>query len=103
MMYGHPQPMLGVLKAVREKIGKKVGDTVAVELWRDGAERTVELPAEFAARMKREGLLAYFNGLSYTHQKEYVRWVSEAKLEETRARRLGKAMEMLRGKVKTPG
>jgi hypothetical protein len=103
MMYGRPEAMLGVLKAVRAEMGKDIGDTIAVELWRDEAERKIEAPAEFAARMKREGLREFFDGLSYTHQKEYVRWVSEAKREETRARRLEKAVEMLRAKVKTPG
>ena len=33
MKYGRPEPMLGVLKAVRAQMGKDVGDTIAVELW----------------------------------------------------------------------
>ena len=103
MEYGHSRPMLGVLKGVRAQMGKDVGDTIAVELWQDAAERKVEVPEHFAKRMKQEGLLSFFSGLSYTHQKEYVRWVSEAKREETRVRRLEKAVEMLRAKVKTPG
>ncbi len=53
--------------------------------------------------MKKEGLLPFFESLSYTHRKEYCRWVSEAKKEETRAKRLEKAVVMLRDKVKTPG
>jgi uncharacterized protein YdeI (YjbR/CyaY-like superfamily) len=53
--------------------------------------------------MKKEGLLTFFESLSYTHRKEYCRWIREAKKEETRARRLEKAVEMLRDKVKTPG
>jgi uncharacterized protein YdeI (YjbR/CyaY-like superfamily) len=34
--------------------------------------------------------------LSYTHKKEYVRWIESAKKEETRASRIEKAMEMLK-------
>ncbi len=52
--------------------------------------------------LKKEGLLASFQKLSYTHRKEYCRWIAEAKKEETRQKRLGKAMEMLKHGVKTP-
>ena len=55
---GAADHMLGVLKAIREQIGKGPGDTIEVVLWKDEAERTVEVPAEFAKLMKREGLLA---------------------------------------------
>jgi len=95
--------MLGVLKGIREQIGKGPGDVIEVVLWKDEAERTVEIPAEFGALMKKTGLLESFEKLSYTHRKEYCRWISEAKKEETRQARLGKAVEMLKKGVKTPG
>jgi hypothetical protein len=95
--------MLGVLKGIREQIGKGPGDAIEVVLWKDEAERTVEVPAEFEKRMNKEGLLPVFEKLSYTHRKEYCRWISEAKKEETRQIRLGKAVEMLKKGVKTPG
>jgi uncharacterized protein YdeI (YjbR/CyaY-like superfamily) len=41
---------------------------------------------------------AFFGALSYTHRKEYVHWILEAKKPETRERRLQKTMEMLRQK-----
>ena len=99
---GGPHHMLGVLKAIREKTGKGVGDVIEVEVWKDDAERTVEVPAKFEELMKREGLLPFFEGLSYTHRKEYCRWIAEAKKEETQLRRLAKAVEMLREGVRTP-
>jgi hypothetical protein len=95
--------MLGVLKGIREQIGKGPGDAIEVVLWKDEAERTVEIPAEFEAMMKKAGLLAGFEKLSYTHRKEYCRWISEAKKEETRQARLVKALEMLKKGIKTPG
>jgi hypothetical protein len=94
---------LGVLKGVREQIGKGPGDVVDVVVWKDEAVRTVEVPEEFARLMKKEGMRAVFDRLSYTHRKEYCRWISEAKKEETRQTRLAKAVEMLRRGVKTPG
>jgi bifunctional DNA-binding transcriptional regulator/antitoxin component of YhaV-PrlF toxin-antitoxin module len=100
---GATEHMLGVLKAIREKIGKGPGDIIEVVVWKDEDERTVEVPAEFKQLMKNEGLLKTFEKLSYTHRKEYCRWITEAKKEETRSNRMAKAVDMLRGGVKTPG
>jgi len=101
--YGHPQHMLGLLKGIREEIGKGPGDVVDVVIWKDEEVRTVEVPAEFQKLMKKEKLLSFFEGLSYTHRKEYCRWITEAKKEETRAARLEKSIVMLRKGIKTPG
>jgi hypothetical protein len=101
--YGHPQHMLGLLKAVQEQLGKGPGDSVDVVLWKDEAVRTVEVPADFAALLKKEKLQAAFDQLSFTHRKEYCRWITEAKKEETRAKRLAKSIEMLHKGIKTPG
>ena len=100
---GPTSHMLGVPKGIREQIGKGPGDAIQVVLWKDEEQRSVEVPAEFGSRMKHAGLLAAFEKLSYTHRKEYCRWITEAKKEETRQMRLGKAVEMLKKGVKTPG
>ncbi len=100
---GESQHMLGLLKSIREQIGKQPGETISVELWKDEAERTIEVPAAFEAAMKKEGVLTAFEKLSYTHRKEYCRWITEAKKEETRVARLTKAVEMLKKGIKTPG
>ena len=101
--YGAPQHMLPILNAIRDKIGKETGDTVEITLVKDDSERTVEMPEDFEKLLKKEKLQAVFEKLSYSHRKEYVRWITEAKKEETRQRRLAKAMEMLRDGVKMPG
>jgi hypothetical protein len=101
--YGFPQHTLHLPKAIREQLGKVPGDIIDVVLWKDEEERILEVPAPFERLMKKEGLLPFFETLSYTHRKEYCRWISEAKKEETRSRRLEKAIEMLKQKVKTPG
>jgi Bacteriocin-protection, YdeI or OmpD-Associated/Domain of unknown function (DUF1905) len=101
--YGRPQHMLPMLKAIREKIGKGPGDTVSVVVERDEKVRTVEVPEDFAKLMKKEKVADTFEKLSYTHRKEYCRWITEAKKEETRVRRLTKAVEMLKTGGKTPG
>ena len=101
--YGHPQHMLGVLKAIREQIGKGPGDIIDVELWKDEAPRVLEIPAAFKTAMKKEGALETFEKLSYTHRKEYCRWITEAKKEETRSARLTKSIAMVKKGIKTPG
>jgi hypothetical protein len=101
--YGLPQHVLGVPKAIREKLGKAIGDGVEVEIWKDETVRTVAVPPELQKLLQKEGLLPFFEKLSYTHRKEYCRWIAEAKKEETRQRRLEKAVEMLKKGVKTPG
>jgi hypothetical protein len=103
MRCGAQQHMLGILKSIQEQTGKQIGDTIKVQVWQDQQERTVEIPPAFAALLKKEKLLPTFEKLSYTHRKEYVRWITEAKKEETRAARLAKSIEMLRKGIKTPG
>ena len=103
MKYGKPRHMLGILKGIREKIGKKPGDTVKVVLLKDERERTLEVPEKFKKMLKKEKLLAVFEKLSYTHRKEYIRWITEAKKEETRQRRVEMAIGMLKVGIKTPG
>ncbi len=61
------------------------------------------MPAQLEKLIKKEGLLPVFEKLSYTHRKEYCRWITDAKKEETRLERLGKAVEMLRKGISTPG
>jgi uncharacterized protein YdeI (YjbR/CyaY-like superfamily) len=93
---GTPYHMLLVLKEIREKIGKSFGDEVAVELEEDLDPRQVEVPADLQQALQAEpNAQAFFNRLSYTHQKEYVRWIEEAKREETRQVRIQRTIEML--------
>jgi hypothetical protein len=101
--YGNPLSILGVLKAIREQTGKGPGDTIEVVVWKEEEARIVEVPTQFEDLMKKEGLLPVFKKLSYTHRKEYCRWITEAKKQETRLKRLEKAIEMLKKGVSTPG
>jgi Domain of unknown function (DUF1905)/Bacteriocin-protection, YdeI or OmpD-Associated len=103
MTCGGPHPMLAVVKTIREQIGKKPGDVIDVEVWRDDEARVVDVPPLFEKLLKKEGLLPVFNSLSFTHRKEHCRWIGEAKKEETRVKRFEKAIEMLRKGVSTPG
>ena len=93
--------LLGIPKAFREQAGIKAGDNIVVTLEKDEAERTVEVPADLAAALKKDkALKAAWDKLSYTLRKENVRAPEEAKQPETRARRLEKTLALLREKAK---
>jgi hypothetical protein len=94
--------LLGLNKEIRAAAGGvRAGDTVSVALERDDEPRTVELPDDLRGALDDE-LRAFFDSLSYTHQREYVRWIEEAKRDETRRRRVDQAVSMLRERVRTP-
>lgn len=89
--------MLLILKSIREQIGKTFGDEVTVSVEADTEPRVIEVPAELKKLFKTEKeAKALFDKLSYTHQREYVRWIDEAKKEETRQSRIVKTIEMLK-------
>jgi Bacteriocin-protection, YdeI or OmpD-Associated/Domain of unknown function (DUF1905) len=98
---GKPRHMLGVLKEIREKIGKGPGDQVCVVLEEDMEPRLVEVPEDLRQTLGAEPDAAkFFDGLSYTHQKEYVSWVTDAKRPETRQKRVLKVIDMLKQGIK---
>ena len=94
---GGPNHMLIILKGIREQIGKTFGDEIKVSVELDVEERVVTVPTELKRIFKSEKeAKAAFEKLSYTHQKEYVTWINEAKKGETRQKRLVKTIEMLK-------
>lgn len=89
--------MLIILKGIREQIGKTFGDEVTVTVEPDTEPRLLEIPKDLLRELKKDrDAKAYFDRLSYTHQKEYVNWITEAKREETRQNRILRAIEMLK-------
>lgn len=94
--------MLIILKDIREKIGKTFGDEVTITVEPDTEPRVIEIPAELKKLFRTEKeAKAFFDKLSYTHQKEYVTWINEAKRAETRQNRIAKTIEMLKMGKKT--
>ena len=87
--------MMAVPQAFRRAAGIKAGDKITVTIEKDSAKRTVEVPPDLADALEKAGLTDVFAKMSYTHQKEYARSIEEAKREETRARRIEKAIELI--------
>ena len=96
---GEPWHILIILKSIREKIGKSVGDQVHVTVEADDVPRTIEVPPALTAAFAQEpDALAFFESLAFSHRREYVRWINEAKQEKTRLTRVAKTIEKLKKK-----
>lgn len=94
--FGDGSHGLIVVKPIRGAIGKTWGHTVHVQLARDTAPRQVAVPDDFAqALLVTRGARDKFEKLSYSHQREYVRWVEAAKKDDTRRKRIVEAAEMV--------
>jgi hypothetical protein len=82
----------------RDESGIKGGDAIEVELTLDTAPRTVEIPDDLKAALDASPTAAAaWQKLSYTHRKEHVRSVLDAKKAETRTRRIAAAIAKLEG------
>lgn len=59
--------------------------------------REIEIPDYFAAVLNAEPeTRTNFMGMSPSHRREYLEWITEAKQESTRVKRMAQAMEWLR-------
>lgn len=93
--------MIGITKAIRNQIGKGAGDIISVEVEKDEEIRQVELPADFKNELdKNEEALKFYNGLSYSSKKKYYQWITSAKKEETRKKRITESISKLESNIK---
>lgn len=88
--------MLGLTQDIRKQLGKTFGDEVSVSLVEDYEERIVEIAEDIAVVFDGNPTAkALFDKMSYTHRKEYIRWINDAKKTETRENRKMKMIEMI--------
>ena len=89
--------MIGFSKAVRADLGVEIDQEIDAVIRVDGAERTVDVPAELAAALDADpAVRAAFDALSYTARKEHARSVTDAKQPATRERRIARIVDGLR-------
>ena len=53
------------------------------------------LPQDFAEALQAAGLAAFFADCTAAHQREYLKWISEAKRPATRSKRIAQAVQMI--------
>jgi len=81
----------------RAESGIKGGDTVDVELALDAKPREVVVPEDLSAALAGDAAAkAFFETLSYSNKLRHVLSITDARTPETRAKRIGKAVETLR-------
>jgi hypothetical protein len=89
--------MISMSAEHRQAGGFKGGDKVEVTLELDLEPRTVEIPEDLKSALITGKVMEAFEKSAPSMQKEYVRWVQEAKAAETRERRIAKTVEKLKG------
>jgi hypothetical protein len=96
MPIGGGRQCVGFRQEIRDAAGIAIGDRVEVVIARDDAPRTVEVPDDLAAALEAAAARQAFDSLSYTHRREHVEAVLDAKKPETRARRIETLVAALR-------
>lgn len=91
-------PAIGIPAAMRSAAGIDRGERIGVALEVDQEKRTVDLPRDFAKAMTPAERRVY-DALAYSHRKEYVLWIEDAKKPETRLRRIEQARSKLRERL----
>ena len=89
---------LGVSADRRAEGGLEGGRTYDLDIELDAAPRVIETPDDLRAALDAEPAARdAWQKLSYSHQRQHVEAITSAKAPETRARRVAKAVEKLRG------
>jgi hypothetical protein len=88
--------LVGVSAENRSAAGVAAGDDVEVTIELDDAPREVVIPADFAAALDEQpDARGTFEKLSYSHKRQHVLAIEDAKTPETRQRRISKSLGML--------
>lgn len=88
--------LMAVNSAMREGAGIKAGEVVEVFMETDEEPRVVTPPEDLSKALEANAAAkAAWERLSYTHRKEFVLAIEDAKKPETRARRIQKTLAEL--------
>lgn len=87
--------IVGITKEIRKKINKNFGDRVSIMIEEDLEERKIDIPEDLSEMLKAKGLQEAFLISSFSHQREYIKWLNEAKKKETREKRIIKIINNL--------
>jgi hypothetical protein len=86
-------------REIREKANVPANGRVKLTIEPDTQPRVVEAPRDLLTAIRKDAAaLATWKRWSFSHQRETVDWITSAKKPETRARRVEKAVSMLKAR-----
>jgi hypothetical protein len=91
-------PFIPLRKSNREDAGLEGGERIDVRLDLDIEPRVVKPPADLVKALKAASAWDRWQELSFTHQREHVEAIEDAKKPETRVRRIERAVQMVQSK-----
>lgn len=81
---------------LRKKLRKSVGHTLTLQVQRDDNPDPIPMPEDFAECLSDEpAAKKHFDKLPGSHQKYYIKWITSAKTEPTRIKRIAHAVTAL--------
>jgi hypothetical protein len=97
---GNGRHMMLVNKTMQKAANIHEGDTVQMEIDRDLQPRKMDISDDLLAAIKSDPKIkAIFDKMPYSHQKEYIDYLYDAKKPETRLRRVAKILQALHEKA----
>jgi len=91
-------PFIPLRRSNQEAAGLDGIDTLDVRLDLDTEPRVVKPPADLVKALKAASAWGRWQELSFTHQREHVEAIEDAKKPETRVRRIDSAVQMVQSK-----
>src|SRR6186713_2959190 len=91
-------PCIPLRQSNREAAGLEGTETLNVRLDLDTEPRVVKPPADLVKALKAASAWDRWQALSFTHQREHVEAIEDAKKPDTRLRRIDRAVQMVRSK-----
>ncbi|HEV2120841.1 MAG TPA: YdeI/OmpD-associated family protein [Candidatus Bathyarchaeia archaeon] len=96
LVAGSGELFIVIAKELRDKIGKQAGDVVKMTFGLDTSNSAVKVPTDLKKALStNEKAKNSFEKMAPSHRKAYVQWITQAKTTETRANRIGKAIQQI--------
>lgn len=90
--------LIGFSNANRTATAAEVGDEVVIDIAVDDSPELAETPTDLGDALQAEPAAhARFDALTTSQRKQHIRVIDQAKTAETRARRIAKLLQDLRG------
>lgn len=83
---------------ILEYLFEAIDNNLKGHVIKETKDKTVVIPEDVKKAFSKAKLLPYFESLTFSHRKEYMMWINDAKKEETRLKRINQAIEKLASK-----